>query len=147
VNIEEIEIETGAAITYVPATKDEPFATIGVDGPRSGVEAALELIADCRPEVLELCRVRQGIPLPGQEMISRRIPVGVESLDKQFARYKRWYSARDAYSTPSADQLALMRSKCAEGDVLIPNYALSFDLRKPDGSLVRVDRRGRVTEI
>ena len=38
-----------------------------------------------------------------------------------------------------------MFSKVEENDLVLPDFAHSFSVRKPNGLLVQVDRKGRIT--
>ncbi len=114
---------------------------IAVKGKNAAVDRALERIAGHRDEVAVLLRERGTVE---EEDVVREIASTVPSLAVQRQNYIAWFSARSTYYHPSAAQLDAMFAACNEGDEIIFDFALSFTVRKPDGRLLQIDRRGRV---
>lgn len=140
-NIKDIEaIETELAITF--RFKVET-GTIVASGKRAAVAEGLERIREDRDAVADLLRQRQGV-----EELEVEVEVGarVPSLEIQRANYISWFSSRPRYYQPTEQELDTMFAAVEEGDEILPDFAHSFTVRKPDGRLVSVDRRGRVGE-
>lgn len=131
-----IETEEGVAFSLRDNGK------IRVKGKNSAVDRALERIAGHRDEVAALLRERGSVE---DEDVVREIASSVPSLAVQRQNYIAWFSMRSTYYHPTAAQLDIMFAACEEGDEIIPDFALSFTVRKPDGRLLQIDRRGRVT--
>jgi hypothetical protein len=134
------EIETGEGVKL--ASNDA--GRISASGPRAGVDRALARIALSRDEVAEVLRVRQGLPKPSEEIVTREVSTNVPTLEIQKMNYVTWFMARAQYYHPSVTELDKMFSVLSEGDEVLPDFAHSFTVRKPNGLLVSVDRKGRV---
>lgn len=68
----------------------------------------------------------------------------VGDLAEQKRRYRRWYESRSQYFWPSLDELEVMMSRLEEGDELIPLYAMTILVKRPNGETFTVDRKGRI---
>jgi hypothetical protein len=117
---------------------------IAAKGTEAAVDAALARIAPFRDETAVLLRKRQGLPDPAEAIVVREVSASVPSLAAQRANYVTWFAARGAYYTPTDEQLDKMFAACSEGDEVIPDFAYSFSVRRPNGLVVSVDRKGRV---
>ena len=137
--LELIETEEGMHFLYKSATR------IGAKGPQAAVDRALDRIADHREQVLELMRVRQGVPAEGEEQVEREIAVNIPSKAVQKSNYVAWFTKQSKYYHPSESELEVMFNAVEEGDLVLPDFAHSFTVRKPNGLLVQVDRKGRVS--
>jgi hypothetical protein len=91
-----------------------------------------------------LLRERQGIPEPGEVIVTREVSPGVPSLAIQRANYIAWLSTKSGYYQPSTEELNKMFRALEEGDEVLPDFAHSFSVRKPDGRLISIDRKGRI---
>jgi len=69
----------------------------------------------------------------------------VPSVEVQKQNYITWYQQRSTYYHPTEKELELMFSKVEEGDESLPDFARSFTVRKPNGLLIQIDRKGRVS--
>jgi hypothetical protein len=114
---------------------------IRVKGKNSAVDRALGRIAGHRDEVAVLLRERGSVE---EEDVVREVASNIPSLEIQRANYVRFYMGKSTYYHPSPEELDKMFSVLEEGDEVLPDFAHSFTVRKPDGRLVMVDRRGRV---
>ena len=47
---------------------------------------------------------------------------------------------------PRPEQLDIMMAAVEPGDLIVPDFALSFSVIKPNGKVIAVDRRGRISE-
>ncbi|HZS53057.1 MAG TPA: hypothetical protein VFA65_01535, partial [Bryobacteraceae bacterium] len=98
-----------------------------------------------RYEIERLLRRRQG--LTEVEEVEREIDLKVPSLDVQKQNYLRWARQRGAYYTPTPEQVDLMWSALEEGDQVIFDFALTITVKKPDGLLIAIDRRGKQVDV
>ena len=138
--LQNIETEEGVSFSLNDAGR------ISASGARAGVERALARIVLFRNEVAQLLRERQGLPEPGQEIITREVSAGaVPSPAVQRANYVAWFTARPKYFHPNESELDAMFGQINEGDECIFDFAHSITVRLPNGLLVAVDRKGRVT--
>jgi hypothetical protein len=141
VTIEELKkIEKETAVTFSLTEA----GTIAAKGPESAVDRALKRVVPLRAEVATLLRERQGIPEPGRVIVTREISPAVPSKAVNKANYVCWLSEKSGYYHPSADELERMFSAVEEGDEVLPDFAHSFTVRKPDGRLISIDRKGRI---
>lgn len=118
---------------------------IAIEGKRSAVALAHAHIAHCRDEVAAALRREMGLPDPDDEIVTLTVPArSVPSLAVQWANYLTWCEARGRYHTPTPEQLdAMKRSpEIQEGDELLPDFAHSVTVRKADGLLIAVNRKG-----
>ena len=138
--IEKIETEEGVKFSLNDAN-----GRIVAEGPEAAVDHALMRIAPFRDEVAEALRERQGLPKPGERIVTREVSTSVPALAVSRANYIRWFSAKGAYFTPTEEDLDRMFAACSEGDEILFDFAHSFTVRKPNGLLVSVDRKGRVS--
>jgi hypothetical protein len=142
VTIQELEqIETEEGVTFSFRFDAKMIAVKGKSD--TAVDLALERIAGHRDEVIELLRVRQGEP---EQEVVREVAVNVPSLATQRQNSIKWFIQRSTYYHPSEAQLDLMFAACSEGDEIIFDFAHSFSVRRPNGLVVSVDRRGRISE-
>src|ERR1700689_1912341 len=139
--IEGIEAELGVKFSLNDAS-----GRIVAAGPEAAVDRALARITLFRDEVGEALRERQGLPKSGEKIVTREVSISVPALDVQRANYIRWFSAKGVYFTPTPQQLDAMFAACSEGDEILPDFAHSFTVRKPNGLLVSVNRKGRVSQ-
>jgi len=136
-----LKAKHGVVFNYDSAT-----GGIAIEGKRIAVAAAHREIASCRAEVAALLRRELGLPDADDEIVSLTVPArSVASLDIQFQNYAVWFTARGKYFTPSADQFYAMRHspEIVEGDELCFDFAHSVTVRKADGLLIAIDRKGR----
>jgi hypothetical protein len=122
--------------------KLRPNGKFRVKGTDTAIAKALARITN-RDEVAAVLRERDGDPEP---VVEREIAIHVPDLEVQRANYVRWFQARPTYYHPTLAQLDVMMAACEEGDLLVFDFALSFSVIKPNGKVIAIDRRGRVTE-
>lgn len=138
-NIQEIEsIETELDISFRYKVES---GTIVATGKRTAVAEGLERIRDCRNEVADSLRERQGVV---EEAVEIEVGARVPTLEVQRENYIRWFESKPKYYQPCEEELDAMFAALSEGDEVLPDFARSFTVRKPDGRLISVDRRGRV---
>lgn len=140
VELEQIEKEAGVSFSL------SEVGRISAKGQAAAVARALARIVPFRAQTAVLLRERQGIPDPDATIITREISPNVQALAMQREKYLSWLSAKSEYFQPSADELDKMFSALEEGDEILPDFAHSFTVRKPDGRLISVDRKGRCGE-
>jgi hypothetical protein len=144
VDIKEIEnIETEEGVKF---SLNDANGRIVTSGPEAAVDRTLVRIALFRDELAEALRERQGLPKSGERIVTREVSPKVPALAVSRANYIRWFSAKGAYFTPTEDELDRMFAACSEGDEVLFDFAHSFTVRKPNGLLVSVDRKGRVSQ-
>ena len=112
-------------------------------GKPSAQDRALARIADCRDKIPALLEERDG---DIEEVVERIIATSVPDLSIQRANYVRWFQARPMYYHPRPEQLDIMMAAVEPGDLIVPDFALSFSVIKPNGKVIAVDRRGRISE-
>lgn len=115
-----------------------PLGNIKIKGTRHAVNLATKVIADARDDIIATLRDRTA-----EEEIEREIPGDVPPLDVQRENYVRWALARGPYYLPTESELKKMFSALEPGDEVIPDYAHSFLVRKPNGMLIRINRMGQ----
>jgi hypothetical protein len=144
VNIEELEqVESAQGVSFAIKPAKGTIAASATTGDEVALDRALKWVADHRAEVVPLLRKRQGIT--EQSQVEREISLHeVRSLLIQRANYRVWFMARTGYFQPSDEELDRMFAVCDEGDQVIPDFAHSFSVRKPNGLIVSVDRKGRI---
>jgi hypothetical protein len=120
----------------------KPGKRIAVKGGREAAAAALQEIAADRDDVVVLLRERDG---DVEEIVEIEISTAVPTLEIQKENYRSWFSARGEYYHPTETQIEKMFAACQEGDEIFFDFAHSFTVRKPNGLLVQVDRRGHVS--
>jgi hypothetical protein len=96
-----------------------------------------------RDEIPALLEQRDG---ETEEITERVIATNVPSLEIQRERYIAWYSGRSEHYKPTPEQLNLMMSAVEPGDLIAPDFALSFSVVKPNGRVVAVDRKRKINE-
>lgn len=138
VEIEKIETEEGVAFSLTEAGR------IAAKGPAPAVDRALARILIDRGEVAALLRERQGLPDPAAAIVTREVSPNVPSLAIQRANYITWTLRKSTYYQPTEQELDTMFSVLEEGDEILPDFARSFSVRKPDGRIISVDRKGRI---
>lgn len=138
--IDAIETEEGVKFSLNDAT-----GRIVTAGPEAAVDRALARIALFRDEVGEALRERQGLPKPGEKIVVREISPNVPSLAVYRQNYRIFFTARGVYFTPTEEELDRMFAACEEGDELLFDFAHSFTVRKPNGLLVSINRKGQVS--
>jgi hypothetical protein len=112
-----------------------------IRGKPTAQEKALARIADCRDEIPRLLEERDG---DTEEITERIIATNVPAWGIQRENYVRWFQARSDYYWPTPEQLDVMMAAVEPGDLIIPDFALSFSVVKPNGRVVAVNRRGEV---
>jgi len=137
--LQQIEAEEGVAFTFRPDTK-----RLTVKGPDAACDRAIKRIAGDRDEVAVLLRERQGIAEDDEPIVEREIALNVKTLAVQRENYIRWFKAKPLFYQPTESELDKMFSALEEGDEIIFDFAQSFTVRKQNGLLVAVDRKGRV---
>jgi hypothetical protein len=141
--LEAIEADCPVTAAYKPPTK-----SIGAKGTDAAIDRFFELIEGRQEEVALLLRQRQGLPLIDEEPIVEReipIPTNVPALAVQEANYYRWTMEHSRYFQPSEEERKKMFSVLQEGDLVLPDFAHSFSVRRPNGLVVQVDRKGRIS--
>ena len=131
------QIETEEKVKF----KLLPGGRFVIRGKPSAQDKALARIADCRDEIPALLEQRDG---DGEEITERVIATNVPSKAIQRELYVAWFSGRSEYYKPSPEQLDLMMAAVEPGDLIIPDFALSFSVLKPTGRVVAVNRRGEL---
>ena len=129
------EVETKEGIKFAL----EPGGRLSVEGEDAAVDRALAQID--RSEIVALLRERDGSPEP---IVKRIIPLNVLNKATYRENYIKWYSGMSEYYRPSEAELDKMFSAIEEGDEVLFDFAHSVTVRKPNGLLVAVDRRGRI---
>ena len=129
------QIETDEKVKF----KLLPGGRFVIRGKPSAQDKALARIADCRDEIPALLEQREG-----EEITERIIATNIPSLEIQREQYVQWFSGRSEYYKPTPEQLDLMMAAVEPGDLIIPDFALSFSVLKPSGRVVAVNRRGEV---
>lgn len=109
-----------------------------IRGKASAQDKALARIANCRDEIPALLEERD------EAITERIIATNIPSLEIQREQYVQWFSGRSEYYKPTPAELDLMMAAVEEGDLIIPDFALSFSVLKPSGRVVAVNRRGEV---
>lgn len=130
------EVETKEGIKFAL----EPGGGLSVEGEDAAIDRALAQID--RHEVAQLLRRRDGSPEP---IIRRVISLNVLSKETYRKNYISWFSGRSEYYKPSEAELDQMFGAIEEGWEVLFDFAHSVTCRKPNGVLVAVDRRGRIT--
>ena len=130
----QVETKEGIKFTLVPG------GGLSVEGEDAAIDRVLAQID--RHEVAKLVRQRDGSPEP---IVKRVLALDVPSRQVQRENYVAWYKARSQYYWPSESELDVMFSKVEENDLVLPDFAHSFSVRKPNGLLVQVDRKGRIS--
>jgi hypothetical protein len=118
----------------------ERFIVVGTD---SAITKALARLTGPRDEIAKLLRERDGDVEP---VVERVIATNVPSLAIQRANYTHWLLSKSGYYRPTPEQMDKMFSVLEEGDEVLPDFAHSFTIRRQDGLLLQVDRRGRISE-
>ena len=137
--LQQIETEEGVVFSLNSERKVE------ATGRAESIDRALKRIGD-REELVGLLRQRQGLPEVDEEpIVTRTIPVGVPPVEITKRNYKTWYEKRPKYFWPKPEEFERMFAAVEEGDEVIFDFAHSFTVRKPNGLLVQVDRKGRVS--
>jgi hypothetical protein len=130
------EVETKEGVKFAL----EPGGGLSVEGEDAAIERVLAHVD--RNEVAKLVRERDGSPEP---IVKRVLALNVLSKATYRANYITWYSGKSDYYKPSEAELDKMFSMIEEGDEVCFDFAHSVTVRKPNGLLVAVDRRGRVS--
>jgi hypothetical protein len=122
----------------------KPDGKIIIKGTDTAIDRALERIAAHRDEVAAVLRENRPADEPAVERV---IAANVPPLAVQREMYIKFFMAHGEYWHPSTEQLDLMFSVLEEGDEVLPDFAHSFSVRRRNGSIVQVDRKGRVTPV
>jgi hypothetical protein len=131
------EIESAEAVEF----SLKPDSKIAIKGTDSAVDRVLARID--RDEVAALLAEHRPLIEPVVErVISTRVP----ALAIQRQNYISWFMAKSGYYQPTEDQLDRMFSVLQEGDEVLPDFAHSFSVRRPNGSIIQVDRKGRISQ-
>jgi hypothetical protein len=134
----EIEKTHSVALTF-----DYDLNEIVADGLEPDVQAAL---AKLQPRVAFAEAIKQRQPPPKIKRVKVRLSAETFTKEVEKQKYVRWLTFKSGYYQPTETQLEKMFSVVEEGWEVLPDFAHSFTCRLPDGRLVQVDRRGRVTE-
>jgi hypothetical protein len=136
-------IETEEGMSFAINSREKLEAR----GTDEAIDHARERIGSRIDEVVVLVRKRQGLPeIDEAPVVTREISVGVPALAIQRQNYVRWFNSHSTFYHPTGPELDKMFSVLTEGDLVFPDFALSFTVRRPNGLLVQVDRQGRITE-
>lgn len=141
--IEELELIEREEVVAFSLTHTGRIAAKGTE---TAVNSALARIASVRDEIAALLRERQGLPDPSEAIVVREVSPSVPSLATWRQNYRKWFMEKSTYYHPTEAQMDKMFGACEEGDEIIFDFAHSFTVRKPNGLLVSVDRKGRVSE-
>ena len=114
---------------------------IEAEGLEPDVQAALKELQP-RHEFAEAIKARQ--PPPKVKRVRVRLRPEVAPKKYQREKYIGWFLNQPKYYQPSEIELERMMSAVQEGDEILPDFAHSFSVRKPDGRLVSVNRKGQV---
>jgi hypothetical protein len=130
------EVETKENIKF----SLEPGGGLSVEGEEAAIDRALAQID--RHEVAQLLRRRDGSPEP---IVKRVLALNVLSKAAYRQNYRTWYMGQSQYHQPSEAEEEKMFSVIEEGWEVLFDFAHSVTCRKPNGVLVSVDRRGRIS--
>jgi hypothetical protein len=117
---------------------------VTVKGTPAARASAIARVGDARDELPELLRERDG---ETEDILEVEIPTKVPSLAVQRANYVSWFSAQPTYYHPDENQIDAMFAACQEGDELVFDFAHSFTIRRPNGLLAAVNRKGQIVEV
>jgi hypothetical protein len=131
------ELEIEKSVSFVLRPDGESFA---VKGKKAVVKEVLELIEGQGDSILAALREREGW---GEEVVEQVVKPKVRPLSVQQDEYRAWFAQRSEYYWPSEEQIQKIWSTLQEGDQTFPDYALTISVRKIDGRIIAVDRRGR----
>jgi hypothetical protein len=130
------ELEAGYAVKLSLNASGE----IDAEGDDDAIEKVLARTEGHRAEVKALLRERQG-PV----IVKRELPPDVPSLAEHRVEYENWLCSKGKYYQPTRDEMDTMFSVLEEGDQVLPDFAHSFTVRRKNGKLIQVDRRGRIS--
>ena len=130
------EVETKEGIRF----RLEPGGSLSVEGEDAAIDRVLAQID--RHEVAKLVRQRDGSPEP---IVKRVLALNVLSKEAYRENYRSWYRRMSEYYQPSEAEEEKMFSVIEEGWEVLFDFAHSVTCRKPDGVLVAVDRKGRIS--
>ena len=75
----------------------------------------------------------------------RELPAtSIPTLAVQRINYIGWFRHKPQIYWRTEPELDLMFAQCEEGDEVLPDFAFSFTVRKPNGELVAVNSRGQI---
>lgn len=118
----------------------ESGGLMSIEGEDAAVDRVLAQID--RHEIAKLVRQRDGSPEP---IVKRVLALNVLSKNAYRENYRSWYKQRSEYYQPSEAEEENMFSVIEEGWEVLFDFAHSVTCRLPNGVLVAVDRRGRIT--
>lgn len=107
----------------------------------------LSAIVSFKPDVVDFLRQRQG--LPAEEEMEIEIPShAVPSIAVQRAnRENVWLPGKGQYFKESEREADLMWAQVRENDEVINDFAHSFTIRRANGLLEAVNRRGQIVTV
>ncbi len=108
------------------------------------IESSEGVTFSLKPEGTIAVRGKCARQAPEEKDVEREVAFDVPALSIQRQNYVRWFMTRTKYYWPNEQELDAMFAACAEGDLIIPDFAHSFTIRRPNGLLQAVDRKGRV---
>ena len=114
------------------------------EGKPSDIDAAFaKLKAYPRDQVAAVLRAR--LPIDEEAPTVREIPVdGPPSLAVQRENHTRWFRAKPEIYWCTPEEQDRMFGRCEEGDQILFDFMFSFTVRKPNGLLISVNRRGEI---
>jgi hypothetical protein len=122
---------------------DHESSEIIADGLEPDVQAALPHLQP-RAEFTAAMKARQ--PAPAKKRVKVRLSATLPDKEVEWQKYLRWLTFKGGYYQPTEAQAAVMKAAVGDNWEILPDFAHSFTCRLPDGRLVQVDRKGRVTE-
>lgn len=137
--IEQIEQEHAVAFSY-----NESTGRIRTEGKPADVDAAIDrLSAYPREQLADVLRAR--LPIADETRITRELSIErTPSLAVQRANYVNWFSQKSKMYHRTDEELDRMFALCEEGDEILPDFAYSFTVRKPNGLLIMVNKEGEI---
>jgi len=141
--LDQTAAELGVVFTY-----DPKVGQITIEGKRSAVAQAHSRIANCRAEVAALLRKQMGLPDPDEEIVRLAVPSrSVPDPETQRRNYMTWAIARGAYYTPTEEESRLIFAALGPGDEAVPDFAKTVTIRRANGLLEAIDRKGRIVGV
>jgi hypothetical protein len=136
----EIEQEHSVKFTF-----DWDNNSVEAEGLEDAIAAAL---TELQPRAEFIAAIKARTPQPKKPRVRMRIAADVPpSLAVQRQNYVRWFKQKPQLYWRSEVELDRMFALCQEGDLILPDFAFSFTVQKPDGRLLSVNRQGRFEDV
>jgi hypothetical protein len=135
-----IESEHGVKFTF-----DWDNNSVEAEGLEDAIAAAL---TELQPRAEFIAAIKERTPPPKKQRVRMRIAADAPpSLAVQRQNYVRWFKQKSQLYWRSEKELDAMFALCEEGDRILPDFAFSFTLQKPDGRLLSVNRQGKFEDV